>query len=149
MKQRGIVKLSDILPIGLLADMVKPAAPAQEVKAPATKPPRVIGDPTRTPVNLQAARMTMKAGYLYQPPVQPLPPQRPVVEVLREEIARLTLVNENLVKTNAVLTRRVERLKILAEKNQAPAIAAPIPAIGNAVSKCEKQKRELLERLKS
>ena len=144
---RGILKISDVLPAGLLDDMAKPEVlPAAEaVKAPKPKPPRVIGDPTREPVNRQAALMTAKAGWLYQP-LPPEAPIKPELERLREENARLKLVNENLVKTVAVLERRVALLKAAAGGKRA---AGPVVMVVGQPPSVNEAKTELLERLKN
>ena len=139
----GMVKISDLLPVGLLADLTERKVSPAAVTAPKPRPPRVIGDPTREPVNRQAALMTAKAGWLYQP-LPPAPPIKPELERLREENARLKLVNANLVKTVAVLERRGARLKAAAGGQRAAVPVVPVverpPALNEA-------KIALLERL--
>jgi len=147
----GIVKLSDILPVGLLADLQERrrieknhSGELTEKIAPHPTPPRVVGDPTRTPVNLQAARLLFKSSWLYQP----LPPaleQKPELETLREENARLRATNENIVRENSALRGRIERLSKLV-KQPAPKVVIPKPFVPPPPSP---KVKELLERLQN
>lgn len=86
------------------------------------KAPRVVGEPTRDPVNMQAALITRKAAWIYQP----LPPEsapKGELEKLRQEceqmkkasaqqIAHLAYLKKRLAKVekrNADLTAQYER----------------------------------------
>lgn len=105
---RGMVKLCEIIPgVGF-----PPETEKKEIRAPKPSPPKVVGDPTRTPVNLQAALIVQKASWIHKP----LPPElAPVgeLEKLREENSKLKLTNGNIVAENSTLRRRVERLQQL------------------------------------
>lgn len=136
---RGMVKLSEILPgIGF-----PPEPEKKEIRAPAPKPPKVVGDPTRTPVNLQAALVVQKASWIHKP----LPPElAPIgeLEQLREENAKLKATNTNIVAENSALRKRVTLLQRLVEakkpKQQTKQPEPPQPAAPS-------QKQQLLERL--
>ncbi len=143
---RGLARLSDLLPAGLLADLHdqkhKPTKPDVDDRPPIHKPPKVIGDPTREPVNRQAALLTMKAGWLYQP----LPPEAPPkdsIEKLREENAKLTAQNARLTAHVATLQRQVDRLRTTKQCPVRP--PAPPPTPEPTPELIEKQK--LLEKL--
>ena len=148
----GMVQLKDILPVGLLADLEAAKEPPKEDKPlPPPKPPQVLGDPTRTPVNLQAAKMLFRSNWL----TRPLPPAleiKPEIERLREENARLKATNENVIRENSVLRNRMERLTTLVTRLQtAPVKPKPeerkpktevVPPVASA-------RLELLERLQN
>lgn len=136
----GLVKLSQILPgIGFPEPV-----PRNENKPPHPKPPKVIGDPTRTPVNKQSALLISKASWLHQP----LPPASPPIgelERLREENAKLKAVNENIVAENKSLRRQIERLTKVKQQPQ------PTNQKSEPTVKCDdsrQRKMELLERLR-
>lgn len=123
---RGMVKLCEIIPgVGF-----PPEPEKKEIRAPKPSPPKVVGDPTRTPVNLQSALIVQKASWIHKP----LPPElAPVgeLEKLREENSKLKLTNGNIVAENSTLRRRVERLRQLLKartpKPQAKAEELPKP----------------------
>ena len=136
--------MADVLPLGMLAaiaDRNQPAPEPEKIRAPIPKPPKVIGDPTRTPVNLQAARLTMKASWLYQP----LPAQEPPrggLDKLREECAALRLAVKNLTMENKAMRRKLEQKP----KAVAP---APVPPAPVAETTNTEAKRKIMERLKN
>jgi hypothetical protein len=135
----GMVKLSDILG-GFKFTPKRP--PVEPIKAPIPKPPRVVGDPTRTPVNRQAALMLSKPSWLNDP-LPPELPKQPELPKLREENARLRQVNETLVGQNSALRRRVEMLTKLV--NQKP--TAKMEKIPEPAPQPDSEREKLLERL--
>jgi hypothetical protein len=139
----GIVKLSEILPVGLLADLKQPK-PKDDDRVRPVKPPRVIGDPTRTPADYQAAKMLFKSSWIYQP----LPPAleiKPELERLREENAVLKGTNAQIIKENSTLRNRVERLTKLVSAKQPNPAPTSLPAKPSA----NDPRQSLLERLKN
>lgn len=137
---RGMVKLCEILPgVGFPPEPEK----KQEIRAPKPTPPKVIGNPTRTPVNLQAALVVAKASWIHKP----LPPETAPVgelEQLREENTKLKATNVNIVAENSTLRRRVERLQqLLSARQPKQQTKAEEPAPPTAPSK----KQQILERL--
>tara|TARA_R110000868_G_scaffold267108_1_gene526381 strand:+ start:1416 stop:1838 length:423 start_codon:yes stop_codon:yes gene_type:complete len=136
---RGMVKLCEIIPgVGF-----PPEPEKKEIRAPRPTPPKVVGDPTRTPVNLQAALIVQKASWIHKP----LPPElAPVgeLEQLREENAKLKATNANIVAENSALRKRVTLLQKLVEaKKPKQQVRLPEPPQKMAQSK----KQQLLERL--
>lgn len=136
---RGIVKISDLLPVGMLADLHERPSPA-----PKPAPPRVIGDPTREPVNRQAALITAKASWLHQP-MPPEPPPKREIETLREENARLKATNTSIIAENSTLRRRVERLQQQLHANPGKKLPACVPTETKTAATSPKE--EILERL--
>jgi len=136
---RGMVKLCEILPgVGFPPEPEK----KQEIRAPKPTPPKVVGDPTRAPVNLQAALVVSKASWIHKP----LPPEiAPIgeLEQLREENAKLKATNMNIVAENSTLRRRVERLmQLLSARQPKQQKKTEEPAPPPAPSK----KQQILER---
>jgi hypothetical protein len=141
----GLVKVSDVIgdfkprPIKTAISVFTPPV----IKAPIPKPPRVIGDPTRTPVNRQAAMLLSKPTWL----TDPLPPELPKTSELprlREENVKLKATNERLVAENSSLRRRVERLTVLAcQKPKTIIVKQELPP----EPKRNSTKEKLLERL--
>lgn len=140
----GMVTLAELLPVGLLADLKEQQRRSEpRMVAPAPKAPRVVGDPTRTPVNRQAAMMTAKAGWLYQPfPAES--PARPALEKLIEEINRLKTVNATMASENLALRKKLERVSKL---TQCPSRPAPKPE--PVQPEIPQSKIQLLERLQN
>lgn len=142
---RGIATIADILPVGLLADLQeqkqRDIAP---VKAPVHHPPKVINDPTREPVNKQAAMMTARASWLCQPmPAETAPVSE--LEKLREDNARLLAANKNLTAENNALRRKLENSLKPAPRQ----IAVEPPSPKPVESPVKNPKLELLERLQN
>ena len=144
---RGIAKLSDLLPVGLLADMEQAVhaseqkkPKASEDKPPHKQPPKVVGDPTRTPVNRTAASMFFKSNWL----TAPMPPEQSkvqTIESLKAEIQTLLLKIERLKIENEALRKRASKTKtkIVEVVKEVPVQAEPQPDTKSA----------LLERLKN
>ena len=137
---RGMVKLCEILPgVGFPPEPEK----KQEIRAPKPSPPKVVGDPTRTPVNLQAALIVQKASWIHKPMPTELAPVGEL-EKLREENAKLKATNANIVAENSALRKRVTLLQKLVEaKKPKHQITLPEPPQPATPSK----KQQLLERL--
>lgn len=130
---RGMVKLSQILPgIGFIEP---------EVKAPKPKPQKVVGDPTREPVNKQAALIIAKANWLSKPlPVEEAPKSE--LEKLREEVAVLRARCASVIAENKALKRRLESMpaqKVIIKQVEKEVERAPVSS----------EKLALLERLNS
>lgn len=139
---RGIVSIGEIIGLKKIPVIVE----EQKITAPKPKAPRVVGDPTREPVNLQAALMCAKASWIHHPPLPAEDPPKPKIELLMRENSDLKTVNKNIIAENAALKRKIESLeKRLAQKNETRKIQVTIKPIEAAPSK----KQLLLERLAS
>ena len=135
--KRGLVTLNEIIPHcnfpgvlhGVEARTIRP-------------PPKVIGDPTREPVNKQAAMLIARAGWMSKPlPPETLP--RGEVERLREENSKLKTINIGVIAENSILLKRIAKLnKVLAFNKPNTTTIAPRPKLENI------KKTETLERLK-
>lgn len=141
MKQYGIVSLAKLLP-GWLEARVKAPEPPPKIVAPKPTTPKVIGDPTRTPVNKQSAMLITRAHHLELPPFPPAGPVKGEVEKLREENAALKAKNVNLVAENGTLKRKLE----LAQKKPKIEIKT-VYIVEDEKPKMNESKRKLLERL--
>lgn len=95
----------------------------EPVRAPIPKPPKVLHDPTRTPVNRQAAMLIASPSWLTKPLPASAPP-RGELEKLREENTKLKATNEQIVKENSALRRTVERLRQMVRPSK-PIIPEP------------------------
>lgn len=100
----GMVKVGDLIP-----DLAFPKPAPKEDRAPIHKPPKVVGDPTRTPVNKQAAMLVTRAHHLHLPPLPPEAPKKSELEALREEVAILRANNAQLKHENNALRRKLGR----------------------------------------
>ena len=136
--KHGIVSLAKLLPGW------HPPAPEPPPKIVAPKPtaPKVIGDPTREPVNKQAAMLITRAHYLELPPLPPAGPPKGEVEKLRTENTVLKAKNENLLAENIALKRKVEKL----QQRPQPVIKT-IYVVEDPKPDLSRHKKELLERL--
>lgn len=138
--KRGLATLGDILGIKLKLPAQPVPLSEPEIRAPMPTPPKVVGDPTWTPVNKQAAMLLSRA--------EPMPPEAPKqseVPRLREENAKLKATNDCLVDENCALRRRVKHLEMLLQRRQKPTVTIPNPVRLEPNPEPEKQK--LLERL--
>jgi hypothetical protein len=137
-----MVTIGDLL--GIDMNLSKPRSEhepePEKIVAPIPKPPRVIGDPTRTPVNKQAAMMLSRPV-----PMPPEKPKKPEPERLLEENAKLKAANQNLVDENCALRRRVERMEILLNKRISQDVGRDAQIIPPNMADTKKQ--QLLERL--
>ena len=136
--KHGIVSLAKLLP-GWHPPAVEPPP---KIVAPKPQAPKVIGDPTREPVNKQAAMLITRAHYLELPPLPPAGPPKGELEKLREENAVLRAKNENLLAEKIVLKRKVEKLQ------QKPRVEfKTVYVVEDAKPELSQHKKELLERL--
>lgn len=137
---RGLVRLDQILPgVGFFEP-----EPPKEIRAPNPKPPKVIGDPTREPVNRQAALIIAPAHWLHKPlPPEPAPVNE--LERLRAENATLKATNTNIVAENSALRKRNERLNTLLAARTPKTVVKAVEAVVENPKPSRKQ--ELLERL--
>lgn len=134
---RGIVKLSDLIPV------FPESKEEKSIRAPKSKPPKVIGDPTREPVNRQAALIASRSNWLSHPPLPPAEPPKGELEKLREENATLKATNINVIAENSALKRRIERLSVLVNRKPTNGVKVDVEAIPHTQSKI----KSLLERL--
>ena len=138
---RGIVKIGEII-----GEMEIPVSRQErETVAPYKAIPKVVGDPTREPINRQAALICSKAAWIYHPMPPEVPPKSNV-ELLMHENSELKLINKNIIEENSALKRKIEKLKNeLSKKLETP---NPQTMTDPCITKPSK-KQMLIERLSS
>lgn len=108
-KTHGIVSLAKILPGWEPPRVEQP----KRIVSPKHVAPKVIGDPTREPVNKQAAMLITRAHYLELPPLPPSEPPKGLIEKLQEENSKLKAVNASLISENNALRKKFQEKKHL------------------------------------
>jgi hypothetical protein len=89
---RGLATIGDILPPIQLVVRVDPPKPSPNKKS---EPRKVIGDPTREPVNRETALLLRKATWIERPPWTPEPKLESINE-LKAELKEMKTKHQNL-----------------------------------------------------